>query len=161
MNNRRWLFIALLAAAALPAAAQTNASVRAEDEQAVRAVLREYDDARVRRDADAMQRILADDFTSITPDGSLNSRTQFMATFMSADSKLQGVERAAITVRFYGDTAVVTSEATPKMVWPDGRVAAPVGQRTTTVLVKRPGGWQIVASQGTPIRQPPQRGGAA
>lgn len=150
------ILVASLIAASLPALAQTHAirSARdARDEQAVKALLREYDDARVKRDILAMGRILADDFTSITPDGSLNTKAQFIATFTSQSSKLQAIDRDEVNVRLYADTAVLTSRAVLKMQWPDGRVVSP-SQRTMMVLVKRRGGWQVVGSQGTFVRQP-------
>lgn len=122
------------------------------------ALIREYDDARVKRDVAAMGRILADDFTSITPDGSLNTKEQFIATFTSLSSKLQAIDRDEVNIRFYGETALLTSRAVLKMQWPDGRVVSP-SQRAMMVLVKRRGRWQVVGSQGTFVRQPPPTSG--
>lgn len=154
---KRVLFlVALLVAASLPALAQTRPSQSARavrDEQAVMELIREYDDARVKRDLTAMSRILADDFTSITPDGSLNTKAQFIATFTSPNSKLQAIERDEISIRFYEETAVLTSRAVLKMQLPEGRTVSP-SQRSMMVLVKRQSRWQVVGSQGTFVRQP-------
>lgn len=57
-----------------------------------------------------------------------------------------------ITVRVYGDTAVVTGRSTAKGKDQHGKLDEQ--RRWTRVLVRRDGRWQLVHFHGTPIQKP-------
>lgn len=114
------------------------------------ALERAWGAAHLRRDTDALRRLLADDFTSTDALGTVSDKAQYiMATVKAPDtfSPASEFELDDVKVRVYADVGVVTGRATDK-----GWYRAPnlSGRyRFTDVFVRREGRWQAVASQGT------------
>src|ERR1051325_1528668 len=68
----------------------------------------EWVKAMVRADADALERIMADDFYFTYPlEG--DDRTQFIADVTSGDLKIEHISREQLNVRVFGKTAVLTA----------------------------------------------------
>jgi ketosteroid isomerase-like protein len=120
-------------------------------EQELRERLREWDEAYARRDTEALNRILADDFFFTDAAGTVNNKTQYiMAVIKSPDITLiEPVKSDDLSIRLYGDVAVVTGRTGIR-----GRPRHPASRdlfRFTDVWVKRQGRWQVVASQVTRV----------
>jgi ketosteroid isomerase-like protein len=83
----------------------------------------------------------------------VQTKAQRLADIKSGTNRFDTLESSDRTVRVYGDTAVMTSLTTLKGQY--GGQEASGRYRVTQVLVRRGGGWQIVAIQMTPIATPP------
>ena len=59
----------------------------------------------------AMEILLADDYIAITPNGTLQSKEQTLANLRSGAMHIKSLEFSDRKVRFYGQTALVTSRA--------------------------------------------------
>jgi uncharacterized protein (TIGR02246 family) len=152
---KRFLFTFVLVVAAFsPALGQTTPTQTAStggDEQAVKRVLTDGAAALGRNDATALERIYADDYTFVNPFGAVLTKAQRLADLRSGDLKYQSVTPDEMTVRIYGNMAVAISRATVKAQNKGQEISGPV--RVTSVLMKKDGGWQLVAQQSNRIAQ--------
>ena len=156
---KRLFFIVLLAFTVPPyAESQTTIKQATQQSDAEKELLkleREWLDSYVRRDAAAMDRNVADDFTITYPNGAVSTKAQTMAdlvrpgpadpslTFTTEDTK----------VRLYGDAAVLTGRVIEKRRRDNREIT--IGSRYTDTYVRRQGRWQVVASHLG--RLPPER----
>ena len=95
------------------------------------------------QDAAAFEKLVADDWIAITPDGKNQTKAERAAEVKSAGTV--SVTLGEMKVRVFGETAVVTGtddEATMK----DGKKSSD-RYVWTDVFVKRDGRWRAVASQ--------------
>jgi ketosteroid isomerase-like protein len=112
---------------------------------------REWLDAYIKRDAAALERIEADEFSITYPTGEVLTRAQELANLKAngaANASLK-FDTEGTKVRLYGDTAVLTGTFIQRST--DKGVEMAVRQRYTDVWVKRNGRWQVAASQLTRI----------
>ena len=99
-------------------------------------------------DAAAFEKIAADDWIAITPEGKSQTKTQRAAEIKAAHTT--SATMGDMKVRVFGDTAVVTGT--------DDEVTMEDGKRAsdhyvwTDVFVKRNGKWLAVASQTAQIK---------
>ncbi|HXG91649.1 MAG TPA: nuclear transport factor 2 family protein [Blastocatellia bacterium] len=131
--------------------ATTPATSASPVEQELLKLEREWLDAYTNRNAAAMERIEADDFTITYPDGRVLTKADEVA---SMKTPAPAGPRPALStedtrVRVYGDTAVVTGVLIQKMT--NNGHETTIRERYTDVYVKRNGRWQAVASQLTRI----------
>ena len=123
-------------------------------EQEVLKVNKEYGEAIVRRDAEAYDRFLGDDYIFTNPAGEVADKARMMKELKSGDTKMESGLDEDVRVRVYGDTAVVTGLWTTKGQYQgkpfDNK------ERYTAVYVKRGGRWQVVAEQLTGVALQPQ-----
>ena len=142
---RRMFTLAMIGALTLwiaPAAAQPYSQAQAEkyisDAEAA------WVAAEVKGDPSVAQRILADDYVGVFPDGSIANKADAVAEFTPANASLTG-RLDYVHVRFFGDTAVAQGKET------DTRPASspyPSGSLTfTDVFVRRHGQWRLVNSE--------------
>lgn len=147
------LLVALTVAGLAPARGQ-EAAKGGDTEKALKVVEDEWGAAIVKRDGAAMNRILTDDYTLTTPEGRLATKAQILKSLQAPTDPafvIKGVGLEAMKTRVFGDTAVVSSRFTLKVL-ADGRtVETPF--RHTDVFVKRQGGWRCVTRHATRIRQ--------
>lgn len=137
---RKFLLVtSLFIAAAMPALAQTTATLdqNKSAEQTVLKLTQEWLDAEDRVDRAALNRIIADDFLGTGPMGTTVSKTDVIPQEGSGGHGL-AISGRDITVRVFGDTAIVTGRGVPKT--PDRPEL-----RMTVVFVKRADRWQMVA----------------
>ena len=108
---------------------------------------REFEQAIVTNDAEAIGRFLADEWIIIDPDGSMIDRARFLEVIKSGALTHEMMESDDIRVRIYGDTAVVTGLTMAKGKFMGNGFAT--RERATDVFVKQDGRWQCVFSQLT------------
>jgi ketosteroid isomerase-like protein len=119
-----------------------------ETEQQLRQMNDEWVKALVRRDGDTLNRIMAEDFVFTYPlEG--DDRDQFVADVVSGDLFVEYLNREQVTVRIWGETAMVTGLDSAKWIY-QGREF--IGQyKILHVYTHRDGRWQLVAVQACPI----------
>jgi len=98
----------------------------------------------VTMDAAANDRIIADDFLGTEPDGKRVTKADLMKE-LKDDATLASnrLNEDDLTIRLYGDTAVVNGSESWKLK-KDGKTGRYIW---TDIFVKRNGKWQVVASQ--------------
>jgi ketosteroid isomerase-like protein len=103
----------------------------------------------IRNDAEAIARHVAQDWTIITPEGSMLEGSAFLGLIRSGDLTHEAMDFADASVRVYGDTAVVTARATSK-----GRFKGhpfSESERSTDIFVRQSGQWKCVLTHLTRI----------
>ncbi len=121
-------------------------------EQVLMQTEREWSEAPNKRDAAALDRIIADDWISFTGDGETVTKAQVMADARSGANTAESVNLEAMKVRVFGDAVVVTGGVTEKSQYQGRDMSG--HYLWTDVFVKRNGRWQAVASQTTRIGTP-------
>jgi uncharacterized protein (TIGR02246 family) len=128
---------------------KSNSLKKAESE--ILKINQEYDKAIISRDAEAYERILADDFIFTDYKGNVSNKRQEIEKVRTGDLKFQSGKSDDVQVKIYGKTAVVTGRFTAKGQSKNQNFT--FVERYTAVFVKRNGRWQMVAEQSTEIAQ--------
>lgn len=143
---------AIIIALSLSILAQTN-----KTEQNVMALANNYADAAVKRDTAAMERLLADDFVGVSPNGEYATKSQLITDFKTPlpenAGELLGIDINDSKVRMYGDTAVMNAKVTFRGQSAAGQKGS-YDQIYTMVAVKKKGQWQIAATHVSTIPPP-------
>ena len=118
-------------------------------EQTLMQLEQQWNQALLAKDYKTVDQIMAEDWTGIDFRGMTVTKAETLAELKSGDSGNQSVELGEMTVKVFGNTAVVIGSDTEKSVYhgkdSSGRYA------WTDVFVNRAGRWQAVASQSTKI----------
>jgi len=139
------------ASSSTPVAATTQAQTE-NVEQTIRRLDSERSQATVRGDTATLERIYADDYSTVGTSGAVRNKAQAIADNKSGALKIESQSFDNVNVRVYGDAAVITGVATQKGQ-DKGRDIS--GQsRFTRVYVKRNGQWRIVAGHASRVAQP-------
>ena len=132
----------LLVAILVPIAGQTGAAVE------VQKLERAWLDAYEKRDAEAMDAIVAEGFTITFPDGSRQTKSQILAS-LKKPGNISGssvrFHTEEVDARVYGDTVILSGRVVTEWLR-DGETRSKELQRYTDTYVKRNGRWQVVAS---------------
>src|SRR5207248_11023505 len=91
------------------------AAAAVDDEKAVAALDKEYQEAVKNNDVTTMDRILADDFVLVTGLGKTYTKADLLGEARSKHTIYERQEDSARKVRLWGDTAVVTA-----LLWAKG-----------------------------------------
>jgi ketosteroid isomerase-like protein len=120
-----------------------------EIEQHVRQLNDDWVKAMVRSDGPTLDRIMADDFFFTYPlEG--DDKTQFISDVTSGNLKIQHISREQVSVRVFGNTAVLTARDSATWLY-NGRELA--GQyKIIGVFTERQGVWQLCAIQACPMQ---------
>ena len=111
-----------------------------------------WKDAIIHRNASAMESLLADDYIAITASGTLQSKDQTLANLRTGTLHFNSIEFSDRKVRFYGQTALVTSRAEVSGSNADGDFSG--SYRYTRVYVRdEQGKWKIVSFEASRIRE--------
>ena len=94
--------------------------------------------------------VLAPDFRGIGPRGFILTKEDWLAKHRTGDLKYEAFERSEITLRTYGDTAIVTSRESTKAFY-KGREVPGGDYRATHVFVRQEGRWRLAGIQLSPI----------
>lgn len=108
-------------------------------------------DAVIKADTASMDKLLADDYMAILPNGTLQSKEETLASLRSGTMHFTAITVSDRRVRFYGTTALVTSRADVSGT----SVAGPISgsYRYTRVYVRnQQGAWKIVSFEASRIR---------
>ena len=108
---------------------------------------KEFAQAIVKNDADAIGQFLADDWIIIDPDGGIIDKARFLGVIKSGALTHEMMESDDIRVRMYRDTALATG-----LIKTKGKFMGQgftTQERATDVFVKQDGRWQCVFSQLT------------
>ena len=144
---RRSLALVMAVLAVLPLSAQKMSPA----EQEIRAAEHLWNEARVKADVAALDRLLADGWTVTHGGGTMDTKAQYLADLKSGDRKFSDdVKEDQVTIRFYGDTAVVAGLSDSKVTYKGQLQGGPL--RFTRVYVKRDGRWIMVVSHATSRR---------
>jgi ketosteroid isomerase-like protein len=115
-----------------------------QTEQLLRQMNDDWVKAVVRRDAETLERVMAEDFVFTYPlEG--DDRAQFISDVMSGDLIIELLTRHQVNVRVYGSSAVLTARDSAKWIY-RGRQFE--GQyKVLQVYAERDNRWQLVAVQ--------------
>lgn len=146
---RRLVFgVAAFSLAAARIFGQATPNPAAED--SVRALEDARAQALMRGDTVALSRMTAVEFNELTRFGTIRTRVANLRDVASGVLKLASVHHDSLTVRIYGDVAILQgiaeSAGTMGGMPFSGRV------RYTRVFVRRDGRWQAVTMQHTPMQ---------
>jgi ketosteroid isomerase-like protein len=110
----------------------------------------------LKADSTTLDSLLADDYMAITPSGTLQSKEQTLASLGSGTTHFTAIEVSDRKVRFYGTTALLTSQAEIS-----GSIAGEDisgSFRYTHVYARdKQGAWKIVSFEASRIRKPGER----
>jgi ketosteroid isomerase-like protein len=117
------------------------------DEQTLRQIEREWEDANKNKDKAWFERTYADEYTAINAVGKMFNKTEDIADTLSNTNTVTSAELSDVKVRVYGDTAVVTGRL--HRIGKDKNGNFDRNFMFTDTFVKRDGRWQIIATQAT------------
>ncbi|HYH84650.1 MAG TPA: nuclear transport factor 2 family protein [Pyrinomonadaceae bacterium] len=160
---RSVIALAMLVAAscsfALARQAQQSNLSKAEEE--VRKLERQWLDAYEQNNSEAMDRIVADDFTITFPNGGMQTKPQIMSMIKAprraTDPKMQFYTED-VRSRDYGDTVILIGRVVAEYER-DGKPVKEVSRYTDT-YVRRNGRWQVVASHLSNVEDAKKPGAA-
>src|SRR6201989_1178666 len=111
---------------------------------------REFAEAIVANDLDAIGRLVAEEWIIIDPNGGIVDRTRFFGVIKSGALTHEMMESEDLRVRVYGDSAVVTAVTRTKGKFTGQEFSTQ--ERATDVFVNRDGRWQCVLTHLTRIQ---------
>ena len=109
-------------------------------------------EALIKRDVAALDRLYADEYVDINPDGAIKGKAEDIAEVASGALNVASETLDEVRVRIYGTVAVVAGVYTQHST-AEGRDVSG-SYRFTDVFVRRDGRWQCVSTQSTPIVNP-------
>ncbi len=151
--NRRVLGVVCLLGLFLGAAAGAPAQEAKPDSASdvaatLKATEQAWIDAELHHDTTAFEKLVADDWVAITPEGPTETKAERAAEILKGT--VTSATLGPMNVRVFGDTAVVTgSDVETEIVHGKETIGYYVW---TDVFVKRDGKWLAVASQTTKVK---------
>jgi hypothetical protein len=124
---------------------QTSGNV----EQQIRTLHDQGRQAALKGDAGFFEKHLAAGYFGIGGDGKLRTKAESVQDFKSGGIKYESIDERDVKVNTYGNTAVVNSVASVKLIANGKPISG--DYRATFVYVKQGGGWREVAFQSTPV----------
>lgn len=111
----------------------------------VRALAQQWAEAELNGDAEFLARTLAYDFIGVGPLGFMLTKEQWLIRHQSGDLRYAAFSLDEVTVRLYGDTAVLIGRQTQRAKYRGQDV---IGQfRTTLLMVQQQDAWVLVGLQ--------------
>ncbi len=130
MKNRFFQFAMLLAASCVlsscnPASNTNNANANvntnvnaapsaAATEADIKKMIADLSTALSANDTAALDKIWADNYEFVTPDGQIQTKSERLESIRSGELKMESITFDEVNVRSYGDAAVVTAKTTQK-----------------------------------------------
>ena len=148
--------VVLVCVTSLFALAQTTkeeAGHKGDTEQLILRLESEGREATLKNDMEANDRLLADNWVNVNPDGSVTTKARLMELLKGGSFKIMSIDNDEVVVRVYGDAAVVTGRSTTKRAGQGSEVVTRQ-VRFTRVYARSKGRWQVVSAHNTLIRQP-------
>ena len=138
----------VLSVAVLVEAKQPKADSDAAISQTLQAIEQAWLNAEKSHDAAAFEKLVADDWIAISPDGKSQTKAERSAEIKTAHTV--SATLGDMKVRVFGDTAVVTG-TDDEVIMTDGKKSSD-HYVWTDVFLKRNGKWLAVASQTAQIK---------
>lgn len=153
MKNKLF-YLVLFSLAVFAFACEANETNSVSTESEVLALDDQRYAAREKGDADTMSRIYADDYTLITAEGVLRSKSDQIDEMRSQQLGFNPIQILERSVRIYGDSAIVLAHEHSSII----RNGQEIGGnfRTSRIYVHRDGRWQLVQIQATRIAETEQ-----
>jgi ketosteroid isomerase-like protein len=124
--------------------------INSEQEASVKKFVDEWATAERQNDATALAGILENGYLGVGPRGFVLTKEDWLQRYKSGDLHNDAFNFDEAKIRLYGDTAVVIGRQIQKTKYQGQEV--PGGEfRTTLVLVKQQGRWQLASLQLSPI----------
>jgi len=149
---KRLILIAVMALVAAPVVLAEPAG-RGGTEQQIQRLEVEGREATLKNDLEATDRLLAENWVNINPDGSLTTKAKLLDFLRAGSFKFLSIENDDVLVRAFGDAAVVTGRSTSKRAG-EGDEVITRQVRFTRVYAKQKGRWQVVSAHNTLLIQP-------
>ncbi len=118
-------------------------------QQTIRQLEHARREAMLRGDAQALSRLLADDYIGTGAHGKVRSKAEVVAEYNSGTVKYESITEDGVVVRQYGNAAVVTGRTKSK--GKEGGKSFDSDHRFTRVWIQAPGRWSLVAAHSSPI----------
>ena len=112
---------------------------------------REWNEAYARLDCATLDRIIADDWVCIDGAGLVITKSELLTRVASSPRFLDPYKFDEITLRIFGEVAILTGRLSGHMQDSDG--SHDIDQRYMRVYVKRNERWQAVATQVTKVKE--------
>jgi len=142
MKVRLFILLAILTGASA-AHGQANKEL-SKSEQEVRKLERAWLDAYEKREVEAMNAIVADDFTITFSDGAMQTKPQIIESLKRPRGSSSTFVTEGVQSRVYGDTVILIGLVISE--WKQNDKPMTDRSRYTDTYVKRNGKWQVVAS---------------
>ena len=140
------LTFVLMSAAAVPVFAQDDeASARAK----VMALEKAWNQAYKAGDTKALASILDNSLVLVEDDGSLKTKSEFLATVKASTGNQEQVAPESLTVRIFGTTAIAVGVIAVKET--KGGKTAVHRERFIDTWINKNGSWVCIATDATPI----------
>jgi ketosteroid isomerase-like protein len=144
MIKSRILIFALALPAGMGLASCGPIQNREQDERYIVESEKQWAESTASGDASAVERILADDYLGIAPDGTFSDKKAEVAGTHTEHNKYVSNHVNDVKVRFYGETAIAQGSETWERQTGEPRRGRYVW---TDTWLRRNGRWQIVAAE--------------
>jgi len=134
----------------LPAVALSMAAAGAPAEKEVLAAMNTWKDATVAQDRAALEKLFHADLTFSHSSGLTMGKAEVLDYFTAANHKVDSIEFSDISVRIYGNVALVKCVVNSRSTVA-GKGSSSAHLAVLHVWVKGPQGWQLVARQPTKL----------
>jgi len=144
----------------LVGARSSKAQVVASNEQLTAAQVldlqKRFQDATVACDVPTLEKLMADDAVFVHGNALVQSKAEFLEAASKRRFRISSFEISNPKVVFFGGGAIV-SGVEDIVLAPRAAAEQPikVQMRVSGVWVARPGGWQLILNQSTPLQPPP------
>jgi ketosteroid isomerase-like protein len=143
---------ALAALLAMPLLAQGQMQNNAKAVQEIVDFRNRYIEAEENKDVAYLDKIFADDFFALNPQGQLLDKPHMLENMKRTDRVFKVLNPRETQVHFYGDVAILTEHVT---VDGEDKGRHFGGEfRFVRIFAKQNGNWKVVMAQGAPIPQP-------
>jgi ketosteroid isomerase-like protein len=119
----------------------------------VTAFEKEWSDAEVRGDRNALDTILTDGFVGVGPRGFVLTKAEWLDRHASGDLKYRSIDVADIELHSYGDAVLVTSVQSQDGSYQSHDIKGSF--RTSQLMVRDGDRWRLASIQYSPIAGPP------
>jgi len=120
-----------------------------DSEKEILEVESKFGEAMIQNDAEAIGRILSDDWIIIDPDGGVIDKSRFLDVIKSGALKHEAMDSEDIRVRTYSNTATVTAVTHTRTKYLGKEFTT--HERATDVFVKKDERWQCVLTHLTTL----------
>ena len=153
MKRLLWLIAALWLGSTPTWAQESKKAMKSTNavEQAVLQLEQNWEDALLKSDTAALEKIYDDSLVYTHSNGSVDDKATYIGNIKSGASKYESLKRDEIKVNVYGNTALVFSHWQVQSLSRGNTVNT--NGRYLHVYVKQKDGWKMVAHQATRIAQ--------